>query len=86
PARPAVVAEATKPQPPRTTVYLHNAVSDSAQTSASPAAPSPRKSLIALEAEELRIRNNPSLSREERMRQLREIWQKQLAVMGKTSA
>jgi len=86
PARPAVVAEATKPQPPRTTVYLHDAVSDSAQASASPAAPSPRKSLIALEAEELRIRNNPSLSREERMRQLREIWQKQLAVMGKTSA
>jgi hypothetical protein len=50
------------------------------------AAPSPRKSLIALEAEELRIRQNPALTREERMRQLRDIWQKQLAVMGKTSA
>jgi hypothetical protein len=57
-----------------------------AQTASVAAAPSRRKSLIALEAEELRIRQNPALTREERMRQLRDIWQKQLAVMGKTSA
>jgi hypothetical protein len=55
------------------------------QTASVTATPSPRKSLIALEAEELRIRKDPALTREERMRKLRDIWQKQLAVMGKTS-
>lgn len=61
----------------------------SASAPSSPAAafaPSPRRALIALEIEELRIRKDPSLTRAERMRKLRDIWQKQLAVMGKTSA
>jgi len=84
PTRPAAVAEAKKPAPPRTTVYLHDAVSDSSRASAT--ATSPRRALIQLEIEELRIRRDPTLTREERMRQLRDIWQKQLAVMGKTSA
>ena len=57
-----------------------------AQVASVSASASPRKSLIALEAEELRIRKDPALTRAERMRKLRDIWQKQLAVMGKTSA
>lgn len=56
------------------------------QSASAAPAQTPRKSLIALEAEELRIRRDPSLTRAERMRKLRDIWQKQLAVMGKTSA
>lgn len=43
------------------------------------------KSLAELEDEELRIRADKSLTKAERMRKLREIWQKQLAVMGKKS-
>lgn len=44
------------------------------------------KSLVELEAEELRIRKDASLTHKERMRKLREIWRQQLAVMGKKSA
>lgn len=44
------------------------------------------KSLVELEAEELRIRQDASLTRKERMRKLREIWKQQLAVMGKKPA
>jgi hypothetical protein len=47
---------------------------------------SPRKKLIQLEAEELRIRKDASLTRAERMRKLREIWKQQLEAMGKTAA
>jgi hypothetical protein len=45
--------------------------------------PAPRKTLIELEAEELRIRKDYSVSGPERMRRLRAIWKEQLAVMGK---
>jgi len=45
--------------------------------------PAPRKTLIQLEAEELRIRKDYSVSGPERMRRLRAIWKEQLAVMGK---
>lgn len=77
---------AREPELARTTVYLHDAASKSAPATESTTASRPGKSLVALEAEELRIRQNPALSQEERMRQLRDIWQKQLAVMGKTPA
>jgi hypothetical protein len=43
----------------------------------------PRKTLIQLEAEELRIRNQPKLTRAERMQKLRVIWDQQLALLGK---
>lgn len=43
----------------------------------------PRKSLAELEDEELRIRNDRSLTKKERMAKLRAIWKQQLAVMGK---
>ncbi len=45
--------------------------------------PAPQKTLIELEAEELRIRKDHSVSGPERMRRLRAIWKEQLAVMGK---
>ena len=96
-AKPAQVAPMkTKPvpaSPASTTLYLADvapkpapAPAPAQSAAAAGAAPSPRKALIALEIEELRIRRDPSLTREERMRQLREIWKKQLAVMGKPSA
>ena len=44
------------------------------------------KKLIELEAEELRIRQDPTLDTKQRMRKLREIWKQQLEVMGKKSA
>lgn len=43
----------------------------------------PRKTLVELEAEELRIRKDYSVSGTERMRRLRAIWNEQLAVMGR---
>jgi hypothetical protein len=43
----------------------------------------PQKTMIQLEAEELRIRNEPNLSRAERMQKLRAIWDQQLVLMGK---
>lgn len=43
----------------------------------------PRKTMIQLEAEELRIRNEPHLTRAERMQKLRAIWDQQLVLMGK---
>jgi hypothetical protein len=43
----------------------------------------PRKMMIQLEAEELRIRNEPHLTRAERMQKLRAIWDQQLVLMGK---
>ena len=85
PIQPAPPA-AKEPAPPRTTVYLHDSVSKSAPVSVAATSPSPRRALIALEIEELRIRRDTTLTSEERMRQLRDIWKKQLAVMGKTSA
>jgi flagellar biosynthetic protein FlhB len=44
---------------------------------------SPRKTMVQLEAEELRIRNEPNLTRAERMQKLRAIWDQQLVLMGK---
>ena len=44
---------------------------------------SPRRTMIQLEAEELRIRNEPNLTRAERMQKLRAIWDQQLVLMGK---
>jgi hypothetical protein len=43
----------------------------------------PRKTMIQLEAEELRIRKEPNLTRAERMQKLRAIWDQQLVLMGK---
>ncbi|MGA1128948.1 MAG: hypothetical protein ACO3XN_02645 [Chthoniobacterales bacterium] len=89
---PIVAAERrSEPAPPASgTVYLARALpgpsADRAPAAMAPALPASRQSLIVLEAEELRIRRDPALTREERMRKLRDIWQRQLAVMGKTSA
>ena len=47
---------------------------------------SPRKKLIELEAEELRIRKDPALDKKQRMQKLRDIWKQQLEVMGKRTA
>ena len=47
---------------------------------------SSKKSLAELENEELRIRQDETLTKPERMRKLHEIWKQQLAAMGKTSA
>jgi hypothetical protein len=44
-----------------------------------------KKSLTELENEELRIRQDETLTKPERMRKLHEIWKQQLAAMGKTS-
>ena len=44
---------------------------------------SPRRTMIQLEAEELRIRKEPNLTRAERMQKLRAIWDQQLVLMGK---
>lgn len=44
------------------------------------------KSLAELENEELRIRNDQSLTKKERMEKLRAIWKQQLAAMGKKDA
>ena len=46
----------------------------------------PRKKLVELEAEELRIRKDPALDKRQRMEKLREIWKLQLEVMGKKAA
>lgn len=72
----AVVAETdSKPGTPEVAVVAANeAVSE---------IKSPRKKLIELEAEELRIRKDSSLTKKERMQKLREIWKRQLEVMGK---
>jgi len=79
----SVVAEAAPPPPsptPSPTPVALLASSDSAGETKSP-----RKKLIELEAEELRIRKDQSLSKKERMEKLRAIWKQQLAVMGKKS-
>jgi len=39
--------------------------------------------MVQLEAEELRIRKDPNLTRAERMQKLRAIWDQQLVLMGK---
>lgn len=75
---------------PSTTAYLSDVPRVSAAVSSGPAdvatGPAARRSLVSLEAEELRIRQDPALTKEERSRKLKDIWQQQLAVMGKTSA
>ena len=43
----------------------------------------PKKTLIQLEAEELRIRRDTSLSLPIRLQKLRDIWKQQLGVMGR---
>ena len=64
-----------------------------ARVSQAPAAPAttiaagdlpPKKTLAALEDEELRIRADSSLSREERNKKLHDVWNRQLVAMGKT--
>jgi hypothetical protein len=80
-----------KPKPAKrpsgsTTLYLAGVVPKPAPAPATVAAvQTSRRGLIALEAEELRIRQDAALSQDQRTRKLREIWQQQLAVMGKTS-
>jgi hypothetical protein len=44
------------------------------------------RSLPELEDEELRIRQDATLPKKERLRKLHEVWKLQLAVMGKYSA
>ncbi|MFZ9933648.1 MAG: hypothetical protein ACO3G9_10695 [Chthoniobacterales bacterium] len=59
------------------------AVAQVAANESASATKSPRRKLIELEAEELRIRKDPSLDKKQRMQKLREIWKLQLEVMGK---
>jgi len=76
----AIVAAETEsaPAPPEVVAVAANEAAAETKT--------PRKKLIQLEAEELRIRKDESLSKKERMQKLREIWKQQLEVMGKKAA
>jgi len=76
---PMVVAE-TETAPAPAEVVLVTANEAAAETK------TPRQKLIELEAEELRIRKDESLTKKERMQKLREIWKQQLEVMGKKAA
>lgn len=82
---PALVAKAEGRPPPVQAIPTKAAPKPAPPAGAS-ATQTPGRSLVALEAEELRIRQDPALTQEERMRKLRAIWQQQLAVMGKTAA
>lgn len=76
---PMVVAETeTAPAPAEVVVVAANEAAAETKT--------PRQKLIQLEAEELRIRKDESLTKKERMQKLREIWKQQLEVMGKKAA
>lgn len=88
----AATAEETSPTP-ETSVVGSSASPETAPevvavvvAEAAAGSKSPRKQLIELEAEELRIREDASLTKKERMRKLRDVWQRQLAVMGKKAA
>ena len=88
---PAVAkSKAARRSSPSTTAYLSDVPRVSDPASSGPAdvatAPAARRSLVSLEAEELRIRQDSALTKEERSRKLKDIWQQQLAVTGKTSA
>jgi hypothetical protein len=61
----------------------YRSVVSSPRPPVAPAHHSPRKTMVQLEAEELRIRNEPNLTRAERMQKLRAIWDQQLVLMGK---
>jgi len=84
------VAEEPTPEP-ETTITVAASAPSSAVTEAvvvaanevTSEAKSPRKRLVELETEELRIRKDPNLTKKERMEKLREIWKRQLEVMGK---
>ena len=84
------VAEESTPEP-ETTITVAESATSSAVTEAVVVAAnevtsetkSPRKRLVELETEELRIRKDPNLTKKERMEKLREIWKRQLEVMGK---
>jgi len=77
PEPPAIVVAETEsaPAPPEVAVGAANEADSEIK--------SPRKRLIELEAEELLIRKDSSLTKKERMQKLREIWKRQLEVMGK---
>ena len=81
PAEPSVVVADSEPAPSPPHAAI---VAASAQQMAE--AKQPRKKLIELEAEELRIRKDPALDKKQRMEKLREVWKLQLEVMGKKAA
>ena len=75
---PSIVVAAAPTPAPAPIVVAANAPAGEKKT--------PRKKLIELEAEELRIRKDPALDKKQRMQKLREIWKQQLEVMGKRTA
>lgn len=79
----ASVAPAPRPAPPEGRPAAVRAPRASKVASA---ADQSRKSLVELEEEELRIREDANLTKAERMRLLREIWKQQLVVTGKAPA
>jgi hypothetical protein len=81
PAAPSIVVAAAEPAPAPTPVTI--VVAAATQTAETKP---PRKKLIELEAEELRIRKDPALDKKQRMEKLRAIWKLQLEVMGKKTA
>ena len=81
PAEPSVVVADSEPAPsPPPAAIVVAAAQQTAE------AKQPRKKLIELEAEELRIRKDPALDKKQRMEKLREVWKLQLEVMGKKAA
>lgn len=81
PAEPSIVVAAAEPAPAPTPATI--VVAAATQTAEKK---TPRKKLIELEAEELRIRKDPALDKKQRMEKLRAIWKLQLEVMGKKAA
>jgi hypothetical protein len=78
--------EIAVPPPPAPEVPGAPSVQPAATVAANDSATSPvatKKTLRELEAEELRIRKDSSLTKTERMQKLREIWKLQLEVSGK---
>lgn len=81
PDDPSVVVADAEPAPsPQPAAIVVAAAQQTAE------AKQPRKKLIELEAEELRIRKDPALDKKQRMEKLREVWKLQLEVMGKKAA
>jgi len=85
---PGGLAQSTSPAPPSPVPAAQQETSTTITAVAqhTPFNPSSPKTLSELEAEELRIRKDASLTKTERMQKLREIWEQQLAVTGKKAA
>ena len=83
---PADIVPAPAPAPTPSAAQASAAPASAPEAALRPADPkAAKKALVALEDEELRIRADASLTRAERARKLREVWDKQLAVMGKSA-